>query len=189
MPASSPPSAGRSHNAAPLPAGSHLQSEPRNEPEHKAPRSSSPGPCRLPTKAICCRSFTLAQPDCPAASVRDFLSGAYTQYPQRAGRASVQPAPSALGVRLPAQVRGLPEPDRALVEDPALLGAEGPPLRDLGRDRARRRTRNRLLERAQTSLHLGPSPASSDAPPSRPRRYPSYLKNLADAPLRGRCWF
>jgi hypothetical protein len=31
----------------------------------------------LPTKAICCRIFTPAQPDCPAASVRDFLSGAY----------------------------------------------------------------------------------------------------------------
>src|SRR3954466_6751173 len=72
------------------------------------------------------------------------------QYPQRAGRAAVQPAPSALGVRLPAQVRGLPKPDRALGEDPALLGAEGPTLRALGRDRASRRTRPRLLERAQT---------------------------------------
>ena len=33
--------------------------------------------CRLPTKAICCRIFTPALPDYPAASVRDFLSGAY----------------------------------------------------------------------------------------------------------------
>ena len=65
---------GSIQNAAPLPAGSHPQSEPHNEPEHKAPRSSSPGPCRLPTKAIYCHSFTPAQPDCPAASVRDFLS-------------------------------------------------------------------------------------------------------------------
>jgi len=39
---------------------------------------SSPGPCRFPTKAICCRIFTPAQPDYPAASVRDFCSGAYT---------------------------------------------------------------------------------------------------------------
>src|SRR4051794_39753566 len=78
MPASSPPSAGRSHIAAPLPAGSHPQSEPHNEPEHRAPRSSSPGPCRCPTKAICCRIFTPAQPDCPAASMRDFCSGAYS---------------------------------------------------------------------------------------------------------------
>ena len=34
-------------------------------------------------------------------------------------------APSALGVRLPAQVRGLPEPDRAVVEDAALLALKG----------------------------------------------------------------
>ena len=64
------------------------------------------------------------------------------------------------------------------------LALKGPPLRDLGRDRASRRTRNRLLERAQTSLHLGPSPASSDAPPFRPRRYPRHLKDLTDAPLK-----
>ena len=50
-------------NAAPLPAGSDPQSEPRNEPEHKAPRTFIPRPCRFPTKAICCRSFTPAQPD------------------------------------------------------------------------------------------------------------------------------
>src|SRR5271169_6439986 len=74
-PASSPPSAGRSQNAGPLRAGSHLQSEPHIEPERKAPRPSSPGPCHLPTKAICCRIFTPALPDDPAASVRDLLSG------------------------------------------------------------------------------------------------------------------
>src|SRR5215213_22624 len=76
----------------------------------------------------------------------------------RAGSSSSSPSTR------PTQVRGLSEPDRALVEDHALLSAEGPTLRDLGRDRASRRTRHRLLERAQTSLHLGPSPASSDAP-------------------------
>src|ERR1700693_2152487 len=59
-------------------AGQPLGAEPRNEPEHRAPRLSSPGPCRLPTRASRRRSFTPAQPDCPAASVRDFLSGAYT---------------------------------------------------------------------------------------------------------------
>jgi hypothetical protein len=32
----------------------------------------------LPTKAICCRFFTPAQPDSPAASVKDFCSGAFT---------------------------------------------------------------------------------------------------------------
>jgi len=46
-PASWPPSAGRSQNAAPLPAGSHLRSEPQNAPERKPPRPSSPGPCRF----------------------------------------------------------------------------------------------------------------------------------------------
>jgi hypothetical protein len=34
----------------------------------------------LPTKAICCRIFTPALPDYPAASVRDFCSGAYRQH-------------------------------------------------------------------------------------------------------------
>jgi hypothetical protein len=47
------------------------------EPEHEAPRPSSPNPCRLPTKAICCRIFTPALLDYPAASVKDFCSGAY----------------------------------------------------------------------------------------------------------------
>ena len=77
-PASWPPSAGQSHNAAPPPAGSPLQSEPQNELERKAPRPSSPGPCPLPTKAFCCRIFTPALPVHPAASARDFCSGDYT---------------------------------------------------------------------------------------------------------------
>src|SRR5215468_1677410 len=75
-PASWLPSAGQSQNVAPLPAGSHLQSEPQNELERTAPRPSSPGPCHFPTKAICCRIFIPALPDCPVASVvRDFCSG------------------------------------------------------------------------------------------------------------------
>ena len=45
---------------------------------------------------------------------------------------------SALGVRVPAQVCRVPEPDRAVVEGAALAGAEGSPLRDLGRDLPRR---------------------------------------------------
>jgi hypothetical protein len=35
-------------------------------------RPSSPSPCRFPTKAICCRIFTPAPPDYPAASLREF---------------------------------------------------------------------------------------------------------------------
>src|SRR3712207_8106470 len=42
---------------------------------------------------------------------------------------------SALGDGLPAQVRGLPEPDRAVVEGAPLVGAQGPSARELGRDR------------------------------------------------------
>jgi len=70
----------RSHNAAPLLAGLLLQSEPQNEPERKAPRPSSPGPCRLTTTAICRRIFTPARPDNPAASVGDFCSGVTTHH-------------------------------------------------------------------------------------------------------------
>jgi hypothetical protein len=47
------------------------------------------------------------------------------QRPQRSRRAAVRAAPSALGVRVPAHVCRLPQPDRALVEDPALPGPEG----------------------------------------------------------------
>jgi len=35
-------------------------------------------PCRFTTKATCCRIFTPVLPDHPAASLRDFCSGAYT---------------------------------------------------------------------------------------------------------------
>ena len=49
-PASWPPSAGQSQIAAPLPAGSRLQSEPQSEPERKAPRPSSLGPLPLSDK-------------------------------------------------------------------------------------------------------------------------------------------
>ncbi|MBM3600155.1 MAG: hypothetical protein FJX35_18260, partial [Alphaproteobacteria bacterium] len=40
---------------------------------------SSLRPLPKPQRAICCRIFTPAQPDNPAASVRDFCSGAYTR--------------------------------------------------------------------------------------------------------------
>ena len=69
---------GRSQTAAPLPAGSDPQSEPHNEPEHRAPRPSSPGPCRLRQRPLAA-GFSPAQPGYPAASVRDFCSGAFTR--------------------------------------------------------------------------------------------------------------
>ncbi|MSO71494.1 MAG: hypothetical protein EXQ88_05730, partial [Alphaproteobacteria bacterium] len=48
-------------------------------PVHIAPRPSSLRPLPTGQKAFCCRIFTPAQPDSPAASVRDFYSGAYTR--------------------------------------------------------------------------------------------------------------
>src|SRR3954452_15891704 len=71
-------SAGRSQTAAPLPVGSDPRSVPRNEPAHKAPPPSSPALGRyakgLPAAVILLRR----KPDRPAASTRDFCSGAYS---------------------------------------------------------------------------------------------------------------
>src|SRR3954447_21938446 len=66
-------SADRSQTAAPLPVGSDPRSVRRTEPFHKAPLPSSPALGRYAS----CRNFTPAQPDRPAASMRDFCSGAY----------------------------------------------------------------------------------------------------------------
>src|SRR5437588_12548342 len=70
-------SADQSQTDAPLPGGSAPQSEPQNEPAHRAPRPSSPDPCRLRAKAsadgvLLRRNRTIRPPQ----SVRDFLSGA-----------------------------------------------------------------------------------------------------------------
>src|SRR4051812_37341911 len=66
---------------------------------------------------------------------RGLRGGGQSQRPQRHRCPLVRARPPALGVRVPAQVCGLPEPDRAVVENPALAGAQGPPLRGLARDR------------------------------------------------------
>src|SRR5437879_13322593 len=70
--------ADRSQTAAPLPVGSDPRSVRRTEPFHKAPLPSSPALGRYAKGLPCCRNFTPAQPDRPAASMRDFCSGAYT---------------------------------------------------------------------------------------------------------------
>jgi hypothetical protein len=93
------------------------------------------------------------------------------------------PPASALGVRLPAQVRRLPEPDRAVVEGAALAGSQGPPLRGLGRDRRGGRAGHRLLERAPASVRLGPPAPSPPAAALRDRGRPKTYTDLADAPL------
>src|SRR6201985_2246171 len=106
------------------------------------------------------------------------------QHPQRDRRAALRSGPPALGVRIPAQVCGLPEPDRAVVEDPALFGSQRAPLRDLGADRRGRPARHRVLEPAQAPLHLGPQTAAPHLAPPRGRRRAKVRNNLADAPLR-----
>src|SRR5437764_13169787 len=73
-------SADRSQTAAPLPVGADPRSVRRTEPFHKAPLPSSPALGRYAKGLPCCRNFTPAQPDRPAASMRDFCSGAYTYH-------------------------------------------------------------------------------------------------------------
>ena len=59
-------------------------------------------------------------------------------------------------------------------------------IEQAGRDRAGRRARHRLLERAQAPVHLGPPPAPSHAAPSRRRCSAKCRTHLADAPLSAR---
>jgi hypothetical protein len=80
-------------------------------------------------------------------------------------------------------LRGLPQPHRAVVEDPLLLGAARPLLRDLGRGGCCDGARHRLLERAPPSLHLGPSQQEPTSPPTRHRTRPQYGIDLVDEPL------
>src|SRR6185436_10916352 len=67
----------RSQIGGPPPARSDPQSEPHVAPLSRGPRPSSPALCST-QRDICCRIFTPAQPEYPAASVRDNCSGAYT---------------------------------------------------------------------------------------------------------------
>jgi hypothetical protein len=72
-PASSPPSAGRSQIAAPLPASSSPPRTPLVEPDRIVPPLPPSPPLPLPRKmGYCCRIFTPAQPVYPTASLRGF---------------------------------------------------------------------------------------------------------------------
>src|SRR3954468_15256968 len=70
-------SADRSQTGVPLPARSGPQSEPHAAPSNKHPSPSPPPSTDSRLRAISCRSFTAAQPHNPAASLRDYCSGAY----------------------------------------------------------------------------------------------------------------
>src|SRR3954463_690620 len=67
----------RSQTGALPPARLDPQSAPHAAPSSRDPRPSSPALCST-QRDICCRIFTPAQPEYPAASVRDNCSGAYT---------------------------------------------------------------------------------------------------------------
>src|SRR6478672_4838639 len=71
-------SADRSQTGVPLPARLGPQSEPHAEPSNRDPSPSSPPSANSRLRAISCRSFTPAQPHNPAASLRDYCSGAYS---------------------------------------------------------------------------------------------------------------
>src|SRR5881227_2850423 len=66
----------RSQTGALPPARLDPQSAPHAAPSSRDPRPSSPALCST-QRDICCRIFTPAQPEYPAASVRDNCSGAY----------------------------------------------------------------------------------------------------------------
>jgi hypothetical protein len=57
-----------------------------------------------------------------------------SECPPRHRRGALCPGPSALGGCLPAHVGGLPHPDRTVVEERALLGAQRAAIRDRGGD-------------------------------------------------------
>src|SRR6476659_6930987 len=72
----------------------------------------------------------------------------------------------AVGVRVPAAVRGVPEPDRAVVEGAQVTGAEGQGVHDVGRGVRRGRRGDGLLERSPAPVRLGPPaapPAETEA--------------------------
>ena len=98
----------------------------------------------------CTRSWTtwarIARPTCCCSC-----------WPIRAGRWCSSP------------IRGLSQPDRALVEDPALPRIIGSALRDLGGDRRCDPLLDRLLECTPPSLCLGQTPSASAAPLARHR--------------------
>lgn len=62
----------------------------------------------------------------------------------------------AVGVRDPAEVRGAPQPNRAVVEGAEVAGAEGAAVRDVGRRVPRHRGGDGPLEQASPPVRLGP---------------------------------
>ena len=80
-------SADQSQTDEPPPARSAPQSEPHAEPSNRLPRPSSPALCRS-RQRLSAAGFLLRRNRYPAASVRDYCSGAYTKAALAAKRAS-----------------------------------------------------------------------------------------------------
>jgi transposase len=89
--------------------------------------------------------------------------------PPRPRRAAVHAGASALRDGVPAEIRRLPQPDRAVMEGAALLRPSGTPLRDLGRGLRGGRSGHGVLERTSPSPPLGTKAPPSTAPPARHR--------------------
>ena len=94
------------------------------------------------------------------------------------------PAMGGRGVRLPAQIRRLSEPDRAVVEDLALAGAERATFRRLGRTVSGCSRCFGLLKCPSASFHLGSPPTPSASSGERCRLGTTSYINLPDEPLR-----
>src|SRR5262249_35695468 len=88
------------------------------------------------------------------------------------GRPLVLAGAPAVGVRLPAGGRGVPEPDRAVVEGAAVAGAEGPAVRVVAADRGGGGAGDGLLARPPPPVRLGPPAATPAQALTRHRRGP-----------------
>jgi hypothetical protein len=89
-------------------------------------------------------------------------------------RAAVRAGAPAVEVRVPPEVRGVPDLDRALVEGAVVPLTEGTAVRDLGRRVPRHRRGDGVLEQAPASVRLGPTAATPAAAPAGHRGRPRY---------------
>ena len=90
-----------------------------------------------------------------------------------------------MGVRIPADVRGVPQPDRAMVEGVALVGVEWTQVRDLGASMPGCGRSYFVLERPSSPFRVGPAPSSPTpkAASIRDRCSSQCCLDLSDAPF------
>src|SRR4051794_9923555 len=107
-------SADRSQTGVPLPARSGPQSEPHAAPSNKHPSPSPPPSTDSRLRAISCRSFTAAQPHNPAASLRDYCSGAYSAIVEFSSVVAAVTCAAAIQARLATSQDGI-APERRII--------------------------------------------------------------------------